>query len=146
MTNQDKLAKLAQGRVSTAVADARHRRDNREMLRESREIALKILEALYERKMTQRVFAKEMSVSPQQVAKWVRGTENMTLSTMVKIQKVLNIQLLATAIEREQEKLVEIVTEELSFSITAKVERADGQQHVYGSSEVKVCTHYALTE
>ena len=39
---------------------------------------------------TQKELAEVMKVSPQQINKYIRGTENLTLETLLRISQVLN--------------------------------------------------------
>jgi plasmid maintenance system antidote protein VapI len=56
-----------------------------------------VLDKLDELGWSQKELAIQMSVSPQQISKIVRGSENLTLESLVKIEKVLGIQLLVLA-------------------------------------------------
>jgi plasmid maintenance system antidote protein VapI len=64
------------------------------MLRESQNIALKVLDKLDEIGWSQRKLAIEMAVSLQQITKIVKGQENITLETQIKLQNILNIPIL----------------------------------------------------
>lgn len=70
------------------------RRENREWLKKSASIAIAILRILRERGMSQKDFASLMNVSPQQVNKIVKGTENLSLQSISKIEQVLGIRLI----------------------------------------------------
>jgi len=72
---------------------ARYRRENRDWLRKSKKIAVHILSALDEKGMQQKQLAEAMGVSPQQVSKIVNGKQNLTLETISKLERVLDIQL-----------------------------------------------------
>jgi transcriptional regulator with XRE-family HTH domain len=72
---------------------------NRSMLRESQQIALKVLMKLDNLGWSQKDLAKEMGVSPQQITKIVSGKENLTIETQVKLQQILNIPILASFYE-----------------------------------------------
>lgn len=87
------------------VSINRERITNRARLRESQQIALKVLDKLNELNWSQRKLAREMGVSPQQITKIVKGTENLTLATQVKLQEVLDIPILATYYERKNENI-----------------------------------------
>ncbi len=58
-------------------------------------IAFRILECLKEKGLTQRQLAKELGVTPQALTKIVKGRRNLTLNTIRKIEKVLDIQLIS---------------------------------------------------
>lgn len=74
------------------------------MLRESQKIALKILLRLDELGWSQKDLAAKMQVSPQQVNKIIRGKENLTLETQIKIQEIMDIPVLASYYENKEEK------------------------------------------
>ncbi len=62
--------------------------------RKSQLIALKILRTLRQLGMSQKEFSERLGVSQQQVSKWVKGSENFTIDTIDKIEKVLGIDLI----------------------------------------------------
>ena len=76
------------------------------MLRESQNIAMKVLDKLDEIGWSQRKLAIEMGVSPQQITKIVKGQENLTLETQIKLQNILNIPILASFYEVEETKMI----------------------------------------
>ncbi|MBK9256407.1 MAG: helix-turn-helix transcriptional regulator [Saprospiraceae bacterium] len=71
------------------------------MLRESQQIAMKVLMKLDEMDWSQRDLAREMGVSPQQISKIVSGKENLTIETQIKLQNILNIPVLASFYEKK---------------------------------------------
>lgn len=86
---------------SDAIAKNKERIKHREMLRESRKIALKVIMKLDDLGMKQRELAALMQVSPQQISKIVSGNENLTIETQIKLQNILNIPILASFYERQ---------------------------------------------
>jgi transcriptional regulator with XRE-family HTH domain len=86
---------------SDAISKNKERIKHREMLRESRKIALKVLMKLDELGMKQRELAELMQVSPQQISKIVSGNENLTIETQIKLQNILNIPILASFYEKQ---------------------------------------------
>jgi plasmid maintenance system antidote protein VapI len=101
MKNQaliEKLNEIAQVDNSWQ-ADVLFYEDNKQWLNRSAKIAIKILSILRNNRKENRLpnsqkdLAEMMGVSPQQVNKMVRGTENLTLETISKIEKALGIQL-----------------------------------------------------
>lgn len=69
------------------------------MLRESQQIAIKVLMKLEELGWAQKDLAREMQVSPQQITKIVSGKENLTIETQIKLQNILKIPILASFYE-----------------------------------------------
>ncbi len=86
---------------SDTLAKNKERIKNRDMLRESRKIALKVLIKLDEIKMSKRQLAEQMNVTPQQISKIVSGKENLTIETQIKLQKILDIPILASYYEKK---------------------------------------------
>lgn len=80
---------------NTWLKEAKERQDNAAWLDASAAIALNILSFLRENKITQKTFAQQLGYSPQYVNKIVKGSENLTLETIVKLEKVLGIQLIS---------------------------------------------------
>lgn len=77
------------------------------MLLESQKIAVKVLMRLDELKWSQKYLAEIMGVSPQQISKIVRGTENMTIETQLKLQTILKIPVLASYYENAARERIE---------------------------------------
>ncbi|MFA6770317.1 MAG: helix-turn-helix transcriptional regulator [Bacteroidales bacterium] len=73
--------------------DALYRKANREWLMNSAKIALVILRAIKNCSMTQKELAERMGVKPQQISKIVKGKENLTLETIGKLEKALNLKI-----------------------------------------------------
>ena len=82
------------------VKDLLFYEENKEWLDRSANIAIKILSTLrHNRKenrfpTTQKDLAEIMNITPQQVNKMVKGTENLTLETISRVEKALDIQLI----------------------------------------------------
>ncbi len=102
MTNKQKFSKLVSSEKTSTAKEVKDRIANRPMLLESQGIALKILIRLDELNWTQKVLAAHLNVSPQQVSKIVSGKENLTIDTLVHLQGILKIPLLASYLEKEQ--------------------------------------------
>lgn len=109
MSQNEKFNALVSKEKTTTVARSKERIKNRAMLRESQEIAMKVLEKLDELGWTQKRLAEELNVSPQQVTKLVSGKENLTLETQVKLQNALDIPILATYFTKKMNRRVEVV-------------------------------------
>ena len=93
------------------VKDILFYEENKEWLDRSANIAIKILSTLrHNRKEnrfpnTQKDLAEIMNITPQQVNKMVKGTENLTLETISRVEKALDIQLIN--IHDEPKKVVQ---------------------------------------
>jgi len=80
----------------TWLPEAKARQENHEWLSLSFAIGVSVLRALRERKMTQKDLAEDLKCSPQYVNKIVKGSENLTLETICKLEKALSIKLIDT--------------------------------------------------
>ncbi len=100
-TRKDKFRALVSDEKTNTAEKNRTRIKNRERLRESRQIALKVLNKLDDWGWSQKKLAEEMGVTPQEITKIVKGRENLTLETQVKLQAVLDIPILATYYEKK---------------------------------------------
>jgi DNA-binding Xre family transcriptional regulator len=76
------------------IQDALWQKENEVWLDRSFAIAVKVLRTLRAQKRTQKELAEEMGVSPQFVNKIVKGSENLTLETISKLEKALKVQLI----------------------------------------------------
>jgi transcriptional regulator with XRE-family HTH domain len=74
--------------------NAQWRQDNEAWLDLSFAIAVKILRTLREKSMTQKDLAELLGLSPQYINKIVKGSENLTIETITRIENALNIRLL----------------------------------------------------
>jgi transcriptional regulator with XRE-family HTH domain len=88
------LARLASDQPSEWKAKAQYRRENREWLRKSAAIAVRVLDALKLQHLSQKELAERMNISPQQISKIVKGQENLTLETISNLENALGIQIL----------------------------------------------------
>lgn len=79
------------------IADQKQRMQNSDWIKLSQKIALQILSGLSKKGMSQKDLAEKMGVSPQQISKIVKGNENLTLETIVKLEKCLEIRLVEIA-------------------------------------------------
>lgn len=76
------------------LLDALYRQENESWLDLSFAIAVKVLETLREKKLTQKELAEEMGLSPQYINKVVKGSENLTLETITRLEKALGVKLI----------------------------------------------------
>ena len=94
MTNKEKyLAKVSKDETDT-VKRARERIKNREWLKVSQEIALQVLNKLDDLVWTKQDLAEKMVSTEEDVSKIVSGKENLTLETILKLQRILNIRIM----------------------------------------------------
>lgn len=70
-----------------------YKKENRAWIRKSVKVALKVLEVLDEKNMSQSELAEKLGVSRQQVSKIVKGQENLTLETITRLEKALGVEL-----------------------------------------------------
>ena len=101
MTNKEKFLALVSEEDLETMACIKKRVQNREMLRESQQIALKVLMKLDELSWSQKDLAKAMNDTPQQISKIVSGKENLTIETQIKLQNILDIPILASYYENK---------------------------------------------
>lgn len=95
--NLEKLAGIAKPQSEKENEQARYRKENRDWLRMSQEIALCLHYYLRKAGLTQKELADKMEVSAVYVGKLLKGGENLTLETICKIQKVIGEDLVTVA-------------------------------------------------
>lgn len=110
MTKKDKILDIVSNEVVDTLDKNSERIRNREMLRESQSIAIKVITKLDELRWSQKDLAKKMDVSPQQISKIVSGKENLTIETQIKLQNILNIPILASYYENKSAERNELIT------------------------------------
>ena len=98
-TREEQISVLKKFEVKTDWRQkAEWRRKNRRWLRYSGYIALKVLNRLDEMDISQKELADRMGCSPQYVSKLVKGTENLTLETISKLEECLDLDLVESAL------------------------------------------------
>jgi len=102
---KNKLATTLANNKSNWQTKAEWRQANESWLRHSRQIALKINKALKAQGLTQKQLAERLAVSPQQVSKLLKGTENMTLETIAKLESTLDVALIGENVYAEADTL-----------------------------------------
>lgn len=115
MKNIEKFNNLVSHTDENIVSEAKNRIENYYWQKEAKMIAFKIHTRLKEKGITQKKLAEKMQVSPQQINKWVSGNEKFSLDTMIKIQQILDIPLLASYYENNSQKALALAS---SFEIT----------------------------
>ena len=78
--------------------DAQWRRDNEYWLKYSRYITLQVMRAMDERSVTQVELAKRMGCTQQYVSNLLKGSSNMTLETIARLENALGIDLVKSAL------------------------------------------------
>ena len=73
--------------------EAEQRQANKEWLRYSQMIAMKMLDRMEELGLTQKMLAERMGCSQQYVSKVLRGKENLSLETLCKIENALDLHI-----------------------------------------------------
>ena len=96
-TQEETIAHLREHASPTSPRwreDAEWRRANRNWLRQSQMIAMKMLDAMEEQHLTQRELAERMGCSQQYVSKVLKGRENLSIETISKIEDALSLSIL----------------------------------------------------
>lgn len=86
------------GTPSRWRADAQWRRDNEFWLTYSRHVTLQVLRGMDEQSVTQAELARRMGCSQQYVSNLLKGSSNMTLETIARLEIALNLDILKTAL------------------------------------------------
>ena len=95
------LSILEQNEVRTDWREkAEWRRKNARWLRYSQFIALAVSNRLDQLGLNQKQFAQKMGCSTQYVSKLLKGTENLTLETISKLEETLGMDLVQSALHR----------------------------------------------
>lgn len=88
---KEKLMALSGGETSNAMEELKYWIDNDYWLAKSGAIAMMAMDAMEEKGLSQKGLAEKIGVSPQHVHKILQGNENLTLETIGKLEKALNI-------------------------------------------------------
>ena len=97
MKNQEmsnKLEALVSKTPSKWIDESNKRFEDKEGLRYSQQVAVRILRTLREKNLSQKDLADLLKVTPQTVNKWIKGSENIGLFTIGRIDKALGIKLM----------------------------------------------------
>ena len=93
----EKFLALVSDETSGFEKKALWRKANKIWLDKSALIAIKILRAISDQKSSQKELAEKMGVSAQYINKIVKGSENLSLETISKLELALGIQLIEVA-------------------------------------------------
>lgn len=77
---------------------AEWRRKNEKWLKYARVITMKTMQAMDKQSVTQSLLAERMGCSQQYVSNLLKGSSNMTLETIARIETALNIDLIRSAL------------------------------------------------
>ncbi|MDE5606598.1 MAG: helix-turn-helix transcriptional regulator [Bacteroidales bacterium] len=99
---QEKLSAHKSATPSRWREKALARRENKEWLRYSQHIAMMMLDRMEELRITQKAVAEKMGCSQQYISRVLKGTENLSIETIFKIESALDLQIFAL----EEESLV----------------------------------------
>jgi antitoxin component HigA of HigAB toxin-antitoxin module len=94
-TAVDILKKFESKTPSKWREEAEWRRANRAWLRRSQTVAMRMLDKMSEMKWTQSQVAEKLGCTQQYVSKIVKGSENLTLEMLSKIEDALGIIIFA---------------------------------------------------
>ena len=97
-TDNEIVSKLKKHQPSTPSRwreNAEWRIANKSWLRYSQQIAMMMLDRMEELHISQKQLAELMGCSQQYVSKVLKGQENLSLETLSKIERCLNLQIIA---------------------------------------------------
>lgn len=134
-----KIEEIAIDDKGSWIEKARYRRDNREWLRKSQRIAVRILSVLDKNGMQQKELAKALDVSPQQVSKIVQGKQNLTLKTISKLEAVLDVTLFEVPIPQfktsvEKKSMRTNLSKDKSPALKSRKDLSDMNMQLWTSS------------
>lgn len=77
--------------------NAEWRLANKDWLRYSQRIAMMMLDKMEDLGLTQKAVAERMGCSQQYISRVLKGTENLSIETITKIESALNLEILEHA-------------------------------------------------
>lgn len=90
---QNKLSRYASTTPTQWRGEAMKRQKNREWLRYSQRIAMLMLDKMEESGITQKNVAERIGCSQQYISKILKGSENLSIETIYKIETALGIRI-----------------------------------------------------
>lgn len=96
-TREELIGKLSVHRSATSSKwrdKAIWRQENKSWLRYSQRIAMMMLDKMESLGLTQKSLADKMGCSQQYVSRVLKGTENLSIETISKIEKALELEIL----------------------------------------------------
>ena len=121
-TNRERFLDLVTEIDTETEAKNSWRIANRQWLWASQDIALDIMDKLDDLGWTQKVLAEKMGVSPQYVNKVLRGGENLTLETLLRLQTILDIPILASYFNEKPQMRPPVVYQMDADTVSAAAE------------------------
>lgn len=91
---KNKLSSYTSATPSKWREKAEARSANKEWLRYSQRIAMMMLDKMDELGLTQKSVAERMGCSQQYISRVLKGTENLSIETISKIESALGLQIL----------------------------------------------------
>ncbi|MDE6644700.1 MAG: helix-turn-helix transcriptional regulator [Muribaculaceae bacterium] len=91
---KERLEKFKSVTPSKWRVAAASRKENKEWLRYSQSIAMMMLDKMEELGLTQNAVAQKMGCSQQYVSRVLKGTENLSIETIAKIEAALGLHIL----------------------------------------------------
>lgn len=91
---KDRLNRMKSSTPSKWRENAQWRLDNKEWLRYSQRIAMMMLDRMEEMGLSQKSVAQRMGCSQQYVSRVLKGKENLSIETIYKIEKALELNIL----------------------------------------------------
>lgn len=139
MDNLEKLENISLPSQTDWREKAQWRKDNRDWLRQSGRIAVAILEAIDATPgMSQKVLAEKLNVSQQYISKVVKGSENLSLQTICKLESALGIALIEVPGSKSSVNIEPIGLLNANWSISPVVEKQTICAHLHYSTSEKV--------
>lgn len=90
----DKFLALVSNETSDFEKKVLQRKENKDWIKKSTRIAIKVNSAIKTQSISQRQLAEKLNVSAQYVNKILKGSENLSLETISKLESALGIQLI----------------------------------------------------
>lgn len=92
----ERFLKLVSKEKSNVMKEIEWREKNEDWLRISQRIAIKVLSAIGEQKITKEELSKKSNISLNKINTLVKGSTNLDIKTISKLESALNIKLIST--------------------------------------------------
>ena len=99
-TREETISKLNEHRSTTPskwLENTEWRMANKSWLRYSQKIAMTMLDRMEELELTQKALAERMGCSQKYISRVLKGTENLSIETISKIENALHLEILEPA-------------------------------------------------